>query len=157
MAIGLDNWNELENRDIPKTRVKKMRVLEKRSKLNPDEDSDDSDAASLESEFEEVEALHVEAEHVIEDPVSESESSCAGTFVYCDVCRGRKFLTEKDIEDHLKSKAHLKRVAAQEAIVTPTKLSEPVNDKKKKWVKSVSDKPKMNRKARRAALVDSRT
>lgn len=155
MAIGLDNWNELETRDIPSTRVRKMRLVDKKVKSSRNEDSDESDSASIISEIDE--SL---LEPVVDSASAPSDSDTEdfGSFVFCELCPGRKFLTGKDIESHQKSKMHLKREAEAALLAAQNKSEKKVTVEKRKKEKPlpVVTKSVSNRKARRAGLVDTR-
>ena len=153
MAIGLDSWNEMENQDIPATRVRKMRLVEKKSRANPDEESDASDSASIMSE-EEIAPVVPD----VSVSSSESEADGAGNFVFCEVCPGRKFLTGKDIESHMKSKHHLKKMAALEKcpVVTPIREEKSIKKSRKEEPKDKIAPSVSNRKARRALVQDTR-
>lgn len=162
MAIGLNSWNELENRDIPLSRVRKMRLLGKKSNNASDDESDESEVSSqvsvVEEQFSEADDNKSSASEAA------SDSGDEGTFVYCDVCPDRKFLTGKDIEDHLKSKMHMKRLASQskEGFVAPMACQTPIPKPRKAAKKEVGrnelqPSEKSNRKARRAGIADTRT
>jgi hypothetical protein len=154
MAIGLDEWNKLENMDISVSKIQKLRKVERGEEVEDDEESEHS-ITDIES-GEESENVSVD-----EECESESElSSVDGDRVflrYCETCPGRKFLTERDFQEHINSKKHQKRLAKgceptesepkpSITIQTPTKKKEtPVQ-------KPVT---RNNRKARRAHLAST--
>ena len=170
MAIGLEKWNEFETMDIPATRVKKMRKI-KDADTDSDDESDESpsdlDQREIASADDDLSQSDAEADSdilnaagsddnqsdVAAEAGEEEVKPSLGTFSFCPVCPGRRFLTTKDMEDHTASAKHLKRVAAAanapEAAATVEKKTETSQPKKQK---KTEREPKVNRKARRAAL-----
>lgn len=165
MAIGLDKWNDFENMDISESRIKRMRNIKGGSEDSGDEELF-SDNDSVESSVDE----HVSADGSVDESASKNEVSdnvslesgqnaeeANGDFVFCPVCPNRKFLTEKDMEDHSKSKKHIKR---EQTLLNTPDVSTAVPDtkkakaepKKKEMQPKPEGEPKMNRKTRRANL-----
>ena len=152
MAIGLDEWNKLENMEIPQSLIKKYRKVEKGEDVN----DDDEEYVELENESV-VDSDNESGEEEDEEQgeLTSSEEEQHVFLRYCDTCPGRKFLTEKDFQEHINSKRHQKRTAKEVntsedkpavEIKTPSKQS--------KDAKKVSQptEVKNNRKARRAHL-----
>jgi hypothetical protein len=171
MAIGLEKWNELESMEISPAILKKMRKL-RDSTGSDSEDEHSESESSLESVSDSEEAPgdlgsssyapsanHTqEEESVDESEDEEEEEKTSGGFEFCPICPGRKFLTEKDMECHMQSAKHLKRERALSLIETPaTAVSKAADSKLDIPTKVESNTPvKLNRRARRAHLEDSR-
>jgi hypothetical protein len=211
MAIGLEKWNELENMEITPELIKKMRKL-KNNTGDSDDDDEDNEADEVQSREQESgdvppkdsPANSIEADSVASesDVDAESEDDALDSFEYCPICPGKKFLTERDAEEHRKSAKHMKRESAllindsqsekvqakagrkdisgkSKLVTVETPCSKPTgksiassahkstkkpassteSEKSPPAKKDGKDKPssKMNRRARRASLVDSRT
>lgn len=211
MAIGLEKWNELENMEITPELIKKMRKL-KNNTGDSDEDDDDNEADEDQTREQVCDDVPLDDSPLnsivadslpsVSDVDAESEHDALDTFEYCPICPGKKFLTEKDAEEHLKSAKHLKKesallrtdsppgkveakpgredISGKSKLVTvetpcskPTgksiassshkSIKEPASSQESEQSTSAKkdgkDKlsPKMNRRARRASLVDSRT
>jgi hypothetical protein len=154
MTIGLDEWNKLENMDISVTKLQKLRKVERGEEVDDDEESEHT--ISDEESDDCSEDVPVEEDCESEDEVSSIDGD--RVFLrYCEACPGRKFLTEKDFQEHINSKKHQKRLAKENeptqsdskpaiTIPTPTKQTE-----------STVSKPTNpnNRKARRAHLAST--
>jgi hypothetical protein len=172
MAIGLEKWNELENMEITPQILKKMRKLkDQMASDSEDDDASDNfsdgdlDAADVDSEASSSNSIE-EEDAVVEEQEGESDDSSepkepVGNFVFCPICPGRKFLTQKDADDHMKSTKHVKRekaIAASQPLQVDSSIV--VKEKKKKEEKSKIEPStpsgKLNRKARRANLKDTR-
>ena len=161
--MGLDEWNKLENMEIPQSLIKKYRKVERGEAV--DDNDEESDPSSNESGSEQVSEneSYEEEESADEEEPEEAESSEEEQRVflrYCETCPGRKFLTEKDFQEHLNSKRHQKKLAKttapsntepEVAVATPSKPKEVP----KKPRETSAAKPN-NRKARRAHLEKNR-
>jgi len=152
MAIGLDEWNKLENMEIPQSLIKKYRKVERGEDVN----DDDEDSVELENEsvVDSDNESGEEEEEEQEEAISSEEEQ--HVFLrYCDTCPGRKFLTEKDFQEHINSKRHQKKIAKE----VNTSEDKPVVEvktpsKQSKDTKKVAQptEVKNNRKTRRAHL-----
>lgn len=211
MAIGLEKWNELENMEITPELIKKMRKL-KNNTGDSDEDDEDNEADEVQSREQVCDDVppndsssnSIGADSVASgsDVDAEIEDDALDSFEYCPICPGKKFLTEKDAEEHRNSAKHLQRGSAllvndgpsekveakpgrkdisgkSKLVTVETPCSKPTgksiassshkstkkpasgteSEKIPAAKKDGKDKPspKMNRRARRASLVDSRT
>jgi len=164
MAIGLEKWNELENTEIPLEQIRKWRKLEKGKDIESNDEEEEilEGSDNDEVETEELEALS-ETSDISEtvEPESESEEGEPNSKImiqHCDICPGRMFLTEKDMEAHMQSIKHLKRVQAAKG--SPETDSPAESKPKEKKSKTTDTKQKQapsatNRKARRAHLANS--
>ena len=169
MAIGMEKWNEIENMDISLSLVRKMRKLR-------DATSDSEGESISGSEVEEMTDSNSDSEYAsdtehVGDPPQDivvevgdikspeedkkEESAKTSAFTFCPVCPGRKFLTKKDEEDHMKTAKHLKRLERPAVLEKEEECSRP---KKSKPAPKETKKEKVsNRKSRRAHLADSRS
>jgi hypothetical protein len=177
MAIGLEKWNELEELDITPDIIKKMRKLKNDTGNSDDSDAededisvssvsvDDDDCASSASDASECSDRSAESGAGVgvdeEENVSEGEEESGDSevehsaFEFCPICPGVKFLTEKDADAHRNGAKHKKREALQSAapVATPTVKEKMALPKQEKPLPQA----KLNRKARRANLVDTRS
>lgn len=165
MAIGLDKWNDFENMEISESRIKRMRNIKGGSEDSGDEELF-SDIDSVESSVDE----NVSADGSVDESASKDDVPVSGSldsgqvakeangdFVFCPVCPNRKFLTEKDMEDHMKSKKHIKREQAllktpEVSTAVPATKKANAEPKKKEKQPKPEGEPKMNRRTRRANL-----
>lgn len=156
MAIGLDKWNEIENMEITPELIRKMRKLKHRgsdSEGSDEEIETESEACEIEQLAEQESDGASEQSEVESEASAESEESdeepAKSAFSFCPICPDKKFLTEADQEDHMKSAKHLKRESQLNhtpEVVTPAAKAK----KEKKPVNK--DVTTNNRKARRAHL-----
>jgi hypothetical protein len=165
MAIGLEKWNELENMEITETHIKRMRKIKGGSEDSDDDqeftsDAEGSQSAQSSSNKADPEVCTTDDSEFEEGPIEEvgdeqlEKELVSGSFVLCPICPNRKFLTENEMNDHLKSKGHLKKERAlsepcEVRVVVPQR---PKKDKGTKPVKDQKPQSKNNRKARRANL-----
>jgi hypothetical protein len=163
MAIGLDEWNKFEESQITASHVANLRTVERAGLGSDDEDDDELELESYASELEGDELDQTaDADSGAESAPSVSgesdEEPDNGTFEFCPVCPGKKFLTDQDRSSHMLSAKHLKQVAKLER---PT-VAEVTTPSAKKLKVSVEPKPRKqeasanNRKARRASLASQK-
>jgi hypothetical protein len=171
MAIGLDKWNELENMEITPALIKKMRKIRGYETDSDDENEDNSSSSESENEADATQPeSESEREEISGDERAPSEHSSdeagLGSFEMCPICPNKKFLTAKDAEAHMKSEKHLKREKLLETAASPDvrppspksgskRLLKPTKAKTEE-ASPVATPQKLNRKARRAQLADSR-
>jgi hypothetical protein len=164
MAIGLDKWNELENTEIPLEQIRKWRKLERGKDIEGETQDIEQETSSCEEKvFSDVQSDISDCESSVESEESETkqDGSRSGVSVqHCEYCPGKLFLSNSQLEAHLQSEKHLKRVKAAEnpgiPTVTPDNNPITVTSEKKERREKIRPVSTNNRKARRAHLPDSR-
>lgn len=146
MAIGLDEWNKLENMELTPALIKKLRRVEKGEDVQDDEELENQ---SVSGESCQEESLGDEEESIDEES---SDDEGRVYLRYCESCPGLKFLTEKDFQEHIKSKRHMKRIAKESSTLDEKPKVDNATPEKQQQTPSTPTANPNNRKARRAHL-----